>query len=132
MTALRREAGYFGRYAGSGALNTLAGFATIFAMMALGASPIIANVSGYLVGLVLGFFVSRKFVFVSPGHITTEALRYLVAFAACFFLNLLVLRYSLNKFQLNPYAAQVIAAIVYTGSMYVLTRWLVFTPGAHR
>lgn len=128
VTNFRQEAGYVGRYAGSGALNTLAGFATIFTLMGLGVSPVFSNVLGYLVGLVLGFFVSRKFVFVSQGHLTTEALRYLAAFAASFLLNLLVLRYSLEALQWNAYAAQIIAAIAYTGCMYMLTRWLVFTP----
>ena len=132
MTALHREAGYLGRYAGSGALNTIAGFATIFALMELGISPFIANVSGYLVGLVLGFFVSRKFVFVSQGHLTAEVLRYLGAFAASLFLNLLVLRYLLNTLHWNAYVAQLVAAIVYTACMYALTRWLVFTPGVRR
>ncbi len=130
MTALRKEVGYLGRYAGSGALNTLAGFATIFALMGFGASPLLANIAGYLVGLVLGFFVSRKFVYVSQGHVTTEAARYLTAFLCCFALNLLVLHYTLDTLLWNAYLAQIFSAVAYTASMYLLTRWLVFTPGA--
>ncbi|MDD2686588.1 MAG: GtrA family protein [Gallionella sp.] len=132
MTALRKEAGYLGRYAGSGALNTLAGFATIFALMGFGATPLLANVAGYLVGLVLGFFVSRKFVFVSQGHVTTEAAHYLLAFMLCFALNLLALQFALERLQLNAYLAQIFSAVAYTTSMYLLTRWLVFSPGADR
>lgn len=128
MTGLRRESAYLARYAGSGALNTAAGFAVIFLLMGLGASPFIANIAGYLTGLVLGFTVSRKFVFMSKGHITSEALRYLAAFLFCFVLNLLTLGFALESLQWHAVAAQLLAAAVYTASMYLLTRYLVFTP----
>ncbi len=132
MSSLRRESAYLSRYAGSGVLNTVAGFATIFLLMAFGASPFLANVAGYLVGLVLGFTVSRKFVFVSQGHVTSEALRYLVAFLFCFTLNLLTLGFALESLQWHAVAAQLLAAAVYTFSMYLLSRYLVFTPGSNR
>ncbi len=130
MSRLHRESAYLSRYAGSGVLNTVAGFATIFLLMAFGASPFLANVAGYLVGLVLGFTVSRKFVFVSQGHVTSEALRYLAAFLFCFTLNLLTLGFALKSLQWHAVAAQLLAAGVYTFSMYLLSRYLVFTPGS--
>jgi len=115
------------RYAGSGAVNTIAGFAVIFALMALGLSPYIANICGYLVGFVLGFVLSKKFVFRSNGHFVSESIRYLVAFLICFFLNLATLKISLVHF--NALTAQLIAAAVYTGTMYLVSRWLVFSGG---
>jgi len=59
----RTEAVYLARYAGSGVLNTLVGFSVIFLLMGLGAAPLLANIGGYAVGFVLGFIVSRRFVF---------------------------------------------------------------------
>lgn len=132
MSGLHRESAYLARYAGSGALNTAAGFSVIFLLTALGSSPFIANAAGYLVGLVLGFTVSRKFVFVSQGHVTSEALRYLAAFLFCFLLNLLTLGLALQSLQWPPIPAQLLAAAVYTSSMYLLSRYLVFTPGNSR
>lgn len=120
---------YLGRYAGSGALNTLAGFAVIFALTALKFSPFIANIGGYLVGFILGFVVSRKFVFRSNGHFVGESIRYLVAFLICFGLNLATLQISLTIFHLNALLAQLLAAVVYTGTMYLFTRWYVFSGG---
>lgn len=128
MSRWRRESAQLTRYAGSGALNTAAGFAVIFLLMALGASPFIANIGGYLVGFILGFVVSKKFVFRSEGHFITESLRYLAAFLVCFLLNLLALRIALSALQLNGVFAQLFAAAVYTITMYLMSRWFVFSP----
>jgi putative flippase GtrA len=114
------------RYAGSGSLNTLSGFAVIFLLMWLGVSPWLANVAGYAVGFVLGFMLTKRFVFRSNGHIVTESVRYLIAFAIAFLFNLLMLQLSLNGLGLPAIAAQLVAAASYTLSMYFLSRVYVF------
>ncbi len=124
MSRWRSEAALLTRYAGSGALNTLAGFAVIFALMALDFSPYTANIGGYLAGFVLGFVVSKKFVFRSNGHFVGESFRYLAAFLLCFGLNLLALKLALVR--INAFAAQLAAAVIYTGAMYLFTRYFVF------
>ena len=127
MSKCISESSYLTRYAGSGALNTVAGFAVIFAVMALGFSPYIANITGYLVGFILGFIVSKKFVFRSNGHFVSESIRYLAAFLICFGLNLLSMKIALTN--VHALFAQLIAAVVYTGTMYLLTRHFVFSGG---
>lgn len=129
MSKWRSESTLAVRYLGSGVLNTVAGFAVIFALMAVGVSPMVANVSGYAVGFVLGFVVSKRFVFRSDGQLVAESLRYVAAFLVCFLLNLLVLSFALNELHLNQLLAQVLAAISYTISMYGLTRHIVFRAG---
>jgi putative flippase GtrA len=86
----------------------------------------VSNVAGYAVGFTLGFVLSKKFVFRSNGHFVTESVGYLLAFVVSFLLNLLVLRLGLIYLNLHAVLAQFIAAIVYTLTMYVLTRLLVF------
>lgn len=125
-TRWRVESTYLARYAGSGVLNTLVGFSVIFALMGLGASPLIANVGGYAVGFMLGFVVSKNFVFKSNGKFVDESLRYLIAFCICFIFNLLTLVVVLSALNVGAAIAQIMAASVYTGSMYLLTRWYVF------
>ena len=129
MSSWRSESAYLGRYAGSGVLNTLAGFSVIFLLMTLGVSPLLANIGGYLFGLILGFVVSKKLVFRTEGHITSESLRYLAAFLFCFALNLFVLQFALNVLHWNASLAQLLAAAAYTVIMYLLTRLLVFRTG---
>ncbi|MFZ5523401.1 MAG: GtrA family protein [Pseudomonadota bacterium] len=129
MSKWLAETAYLGRYAGSGVLNTLAGFSVIFLLMALGVTPMLANIGGYLFGLILGFFLSKKLVFRSEGHITSESLRYLAAFLVCFILNLMVLQFALSVLHWKAIFAQLLAAATYTTIMYLLSRSLVFRAG---
>lgn len=129
MSKWQSESAYLSRYAGSGMLNTAVGFSVIFLLMWLGLSPFLANIGGYLVGLLLGFFVTKKLVFRSAGNFTTEGIRYLAAFLACFGLNLLVLQVALEWLKWNPNMAQLLAAVTYTILMYLSTRYLVFRKG---
>ncbi len=129
MSKWQAETVFLGRYAGSGLLNTIAGFTVIFVLMALGISPIFANIGGYAFGLLLGFFLSKRLVFRSKGHITSEGLRYLTAFIFCFILNLIVLEFSLSVLHWTASLAQILAAATYTIVMYLLSRFLVFRPG---
>lgn len=118
-----------GRYAASGVLNTLVGFSVIFFLMWMGASPVVANAGGYLVGLMMGFFVAKKNVFRSEGHVTSEGIYYLAAFLASFLLNLIVLQCALAFLLMNAILAQFLAAAIFTTTMYLLSRWLVFRAG---
>lgn len=126
MSRWNTEFVYLGRYVGSGSLNTMTGFAVIFLLMWLGLSPFLANVAGYTVGFILGFVLTKKFVFRSNGHFVAESFRYLIAFLISFLVNLLVLRLSIDAMKLNVVAAQVVAAGSYTLLMYFLTRLFVF------
>lgn len=117
---------YFARYLGSGALNTIVGFTVIFILMAMGVSPVVSNISGYAVGLLLGFIVSKKFVFRSDGHIGSEGIRYIICFFISFFVNLMVLTYALDVLQLGKEMSQVVSAITYTILMYLFSYYLIF------
>lgn len=122
------EALYVTRYTGSGAVNTIVGFAVIFIAMAVGFSPVVSNIAGFAVGFTLGFVLSKKFVFRSDGHFVGESVRYLIAFMVAFLFNLLVLHLALNQFDLRAVPSQIVAALSYTVLMYVLARFFVFSP----
>lgn len=126
MSSLKSKAGYVSRYLGSGALNTIVGFTVIFLLMAIGVSPVISNVAGYAVGLLLGFMVSRSFVFRSDGHVISEGARYLICFCISFVVNLLVLTYALEALQLSKELSQIVAAATYTVLMYIFSYYLIF------
>lgn len=119
---------YVTRYTGSGAVNTIVGFAVIFLAMAVGFTPVISNIAGFAVGFTLGFVLSKKFVFRSDGHFVGESVRYLIAFVVSFLFNLLVLHLALNQFKISPVPAQIVAALSYTIVMYILARFFVFSP----
>ena len=126
MSRWRAESGYLGRYVGSGALNTVVGLSVIFGVTAVGVSPYLANVAGYAVGLVLGFWTARAFVFRGTGDINREGWRYLLSFAISWLLNFLILRWSMKTLGLDPLLAQIVAAIGYSTAMYLFGRYFVF------
>ena len=111
-------------------VNTIVGFIVIFSAMALGFSPVVSNITGYAVGFILGFVLSKKFVFRSNGHFVTESIRYLIAFIISFLFNLLVLRVALTYLNLHAVTSQIAAAVSYTILMYIMIRLFVF--GQHR
>jgi putative flippase GtrA len=126
MSSLKSKAGYVSRYLGSGALNTIVGFTVIFLLMAIGLSPVISNVAGYAVGLLLGFTVSRSFVFRSDGGVISEGVRYLICFCISVAVNLIVLTYALEALQLSKELSQIVAAATYTVLMYIFSYYLIF------
>jgi putative flippase GtrA len=130
MFKWRGEWGYLGRYIGSGAANTLIGFVVIFSTMWLGFTPLAANISGYAVGFILGFLVSKKLVFRSDGNVVKESIRYLVAFFLAFGANLATLSIALDQLNLRAIPAQLWAGGVYTCTMYILSRHYVFRDKA--
>lgn len=128
MSKWRAEYAYLGRYLGTGAINTLAGFAVIFAMMWVGFSPVVANLLGYGFGFVLGFLMSKKLVFRSHGAVLGEGMRYVIAFVCAYLLNLGALQVSLQHLGISAIFAQIAAAAVFTSSMYVMSRFYAFAP----
>jgi len=127
MSKWRLESGYLARYMGSGLVNTVVGFGVIFLLTRLGVPALASNVAGYAVGLLLGFTVSKKFVFRSKaGTGNKEAVRYLAAFATAFLANLTVVSMALHLQALGPYFAQVLGVATYTVCMYLLSRYVVF------
>lgn len=126
MFSWKNKFGYFAKYISGGLLNTIIGFAIIFILMALGVAPVTSNIIGYLVGLVLSFSISRSYVFCSDGRILSEIGRYVVFFAICFAINILVLKYALDVLRLDKVLAQLAAAATYTMLMYIFSYYFVF------
>lgn len=130
MSKWRSETGYLARYAGSGAVNTLVGFAVIFFLMGIGVGAKVSNVVGYSVGFFLGFVLSKKMVFRSQGRLVGESVRYLIAFLLAFGVNMLILNFLLYLPSVNAFMAQLVAAAGYTIAMYTFGRYFVFRPSA--
>ena len=127
-----KEVEYLTRYLGSGVINTVIGFIAIFSAMALGFSPIKSNAAGYAIGFILGFILSKNFVFRSDGHFVTESVCYLISFVISFLINLLVLHLAMAYLNFHVVASQIAAAASYTLTMYILTRLFVFAPKVRR
>lgn len=114
------------RYGIAGLLNSLIGLSAIWAFTIIGIVPIVANILGYAVGLAFGFLNSRKFVFRSEGHFGHEARKYIVAFAVCYLINIIMLQICIAVFLINVLLSQGIAVCSYVISMYLASRLYIF------
>lgn len=113
------------RFASAGVFNFALGYTCIFALMFLGANPLLSNVVGYAVGLIASFFLSKRWVFEASGKARHEAIRFAIAFAVSYLANLGVLWLAV-RFGVWPYAAQVLAGVTYTLSMFAISSQWVF------
>jgi putative flippase GtrA len=120
------EARLTGRYALAGLINTAVGMSVLFALTYFGVGPVIANLLGYMCGLVIGFSSAKSFVFRSGGRVSHEALRYLIAFAFSYLLNIVALLLAIYLLGVKPLLAQVFAVACYIVSMFLCSRWFVF------
>jgi len=124
------------RYGLVGAANTGIGLAVILGLeFGLKASPVLANAAGYAVGFAVGFALNRGFVFRSQAGVAAAGPRYLLAVAACYGLNLLVLqgmRAVLPPGDLARAIAQLCAMGSYTVALFALSRYWVFAGARTR
>ncbi len=123
-------AGLVARFGLTGLLCTAVSFAVIAALDAgLKVSPALANAAGYLVGVPLGFALSRAFVFRHEGALGAAGARYLASITLGFGLNQLVLRLAglvLGAGAAPHLAAQMAGMAAYTVTTFVLGRYWVF------
>lgn len=114
------------RFGFVGVLNTLSALAVIYALMALGVGPYLANLGGYAVGLVISFTLNRRWTFRStnlsgPGLVA----RFLIAVAVSYLVNLLTVYLCLHV-GVPPHLAQLLGMPAYTLCFYVSSKLFVF------
>lgn len=117
----------FARFVLAGAVNTLVSYVIFILLWGIAHwSAEMANFVSYVVGLCVSFFLNRFFVFkTDTGISSVTAIRFLLAFASAYALNLGVL-VLLIKMGMQPEYAQIGAMVVYTLVFYVLNKRLVW------
>lgn len=128
MSRWHAESAYVGRYIGTGAFNTLVGFGIIFGLMWAGVSPLVSNIAGFSCGFLVGFVLSKKFVFRTAGRWQAQALRYVGVFIVAFLLNLAAMQAALVLLGWPAVLAQFAGAVTFTLAMYSMSRLYVFSP----
>lgn len=118
------------RYGLVGLINTAVGYAVILALdLGLKLNPFIANAGGYAVGLLISFVLSRSFVFRSQDSVRRAGPRYVIAVAAAFALNQLVMgaaRALLPDAPLGHAASQLAGMASYTVALFLISYFWVF------
>jgi putative flippase GtrA len=122
----------FGRFLSVGVVNALVGLLVIYAakwFLQLG--DIAANAGGYAVGLAISFALNSRWTFVYRGTQWPAFVRFLLVALAAYGLNLLVVMASIRLAGINSYIAQALGIPVYTLTMYLGSKYIVFRMDSH-
>jgi putative flippase GtrA len=115
------------RFALVGCANTLLGFAVILiAGWLLQLGDVAANAVGYGCGLLLSFALNRQYTFRYEGRTAGALVRYLLAFAVSYGVNVGVLVIFTGVLGQPSVLSQAAAVCSYAITFYALTRWVVF------
>jgi putative flippase GtrA len=120
------------RFGLAGLINTAVGYAIIAGLdVGLHVDPALANATGYLVGVGIGFVLNRSFVFKSATSPRTAGMRYIAVVIPAFLFNQAVLKLSgvvLGPGALQHMAAQLAGMACYTITVFLACRFWVFRP----
>jgi putative flippase GtrA len=114
------------RYALIGIASNGCGYLAYLAITSLGVAPKTAMTFLYLAVAAIGFFGNRKFTFSHEGGLTRSGLRYVVAHAAGYFLNLTILFVFVDELGLPHQLVQAAAVFVVAAFLFVAFRFHVF------
>jgi putative flippase GtrA len=115
------------RFALVGCANTVFGFAAIMtagSLLQLG--DVAANAVGYGCGLLLSFVLNRHYTFRYEVRSAGALVRYLLAFAVSYGVNVGVLVVFIEVLGQSSVLGQAVAICSYSIVFYALSRWVVF------
>jgi len=107
-----------------GIVNTIVGFNIIVLLMYCGVGAIQSNEVGYGTGAIISYLLNRKYTFNDTNCNIAKALKFFIVLSVAYTLNYFVLSYFLT--QVSPYFAQIISAVTYTASAFILMKLFVF------
>lgn len=117
----------FVKYNLVGVVNTLVGFSIILLLMYMGLSATVSNILGYAIGTVISYILNSKYTFVSSTNNQAILVKFVMALTLAYILNFMTLQWLLAL--INPYLAQLGAAVVYSISSFMLVKYFVFKEG---
>jgi putative flippase GtrA len=110
-----------------GVANTLVGLNTIWITKELmGFGQIGANITGYIVGITVSFFLNKRWTFSFRGEGATSLLRFLLVFAVSYSANLTTVLGLTEITGRDSFWWQVCGNAPYSALFYVGCRWYAF------
>jgi putative flippase GtrA len=117
----------FTRFLAVGVINTICGYAVIFACMYLAMmTPETSNAAGYAVGLVVSYVLNRNFTFKSKQSRCSEIIRFLSVFAVAYVTNFAVLLILIHKINMHKGVSQILAGGFYIVVSFIMNKYYVF------
>ncbi|MBO5053921.1 MAG: GtrA family protein [Muribaculaceae bacterium] len=117
----------FIKYGIVGAMNTMLTLGVIFLCKScLGLNPYVSNGLGYAIGLINSFIWNRRWVFKADGSLSRHALYFLLGFAICYAVQLLVV-WLLNKSAFGDLRVDVMGMVISGYGLATLIGNVVYT-----
>jgi putative flippase GtrA len=121
----------FGRFLGVGVVNALLGLLVIYAAKwLLGAGDIVANLLGYGVGMTVSFVLNSRWTFDFSGAWKPAFVRFIAVSIVAYAANLLTVLAAIHLLSINSYVAQALGIPVYTVTVFLASKYVVFRSGA--
>lgn len=121
----------FGRFLGVGAVNSLLGLLVIYAAKGLfGAGDILANLIGYSVGMTVSFALNSRWTFRFSGAWQPAFAKFIAVSVVAYAANLLTVLAAIHGASINSYVAHALGIPVYTLTVFLASKYLVFRPDA--
>ncbi|MEG1544250.1 MAG: GtrA family protein [Tannerellaceae bacterium] len=115
------------KYGVVGVSNTVITAAVIWVMMkGLGFPDVIANITGYIAGVLNSFIWNKQWTFQSQAGWWGSAVRFGVVFGVCYLLQLGLLLYLNAHLSIDPYYNQLIAMAFYTVINFIMNKFYTF------
>jgi putative flippase GtrA len=116
-----------------GVANTLVGLSSIYlCKWQLSFGDVMANACGYLSGLVLSFFLNRRWTFRHSGPVIPALARFVAIFILAYLGNLMTVLFAINYLDINGYLSQASGILPYTVIFFLGSRYVAFRPAAVR
>ncbi|RDU56684.1 GtrA family protein [Helicobacter sp. MIT 99-5507] len=116
----------FVRYLIIGVFNTAIGYGIIFILMAFLVIPEIANIIGYIIGIIISYVLNKIYTFRTKTKSKKEFFRFVICMICSYLINFIVLVILYRNFGVDKYIATIIASVFYTISGYIFSKYFAF------
>ncbi len=116
----------FIRYLIVGVINTIIGYGVIFILMTIHVMPEIANIIGYMIGIIVSYILNKLYTFKTKNKSKKEFLTFILCMICSYMINLIILIILYRYCGIDKYIATIIAGIFYTLSGYIFSKYFAF------
>jgi putative flippase GtrA len=114
------------RYVAVGAAANVSGFLLYALFTTIGVSPVLTISISYPIHIGLAFYLNKQWSFNHKGSISTSAVRYLISYIGCYFLNVAVLKFFSGYLGYSHLIVQAIAILSIALLLFGAQKYWVF------
>ena len=87
---------------------------------------LIANLIGYIVGLINSFILNKKYTFKSKENLSREIFLFFLLFVICYFLNVLTVMFFMEFLNIDNTLSQIAGMLTYTATNFIGNKYWTF------